>query len=58
MNENEKKQYLDENGMLFYTQRLKIVLDALLAQKANVTDLDVATGRINALDANKVDKVP
>lgn len=58
MNENEKKQYLDENGMLFYTQRLKIVLDGLLAQKANVTDLDVATGRINALDANKVDKVP
>ena len=58
MNENEKKQYLDDDGMLFYTQRLKIVLDTLLAGKADNTTVEALTNLVNGLDRNKVDKVP
>ena len=58
MNENEKKQYLDDDGMLFYTQRLKIVLDTLLAGKADNTTVEALANLVDGLDRNKVDKVP
>lgn len=57
---NEKKQYLDENGILFYTQKLKVVLDDLLAAKADKTEITEIEGIIDTLEATlatKVDKV-
>ncbi len=46
---DNRKQYMDENGVLFYTQKLKAVLDDLLAEKADGTDLTAeTTARTNA----------
>lgn len=36
---DNRKQYMDEDGVLYYTQRLKAILDDLLAEKADVTAL-------------------
>ena len=47
---DNRKQYLDENGVLYYTQRIKAVLDDLLAAKANGTDLTAETTARTAAD--------
>ena len=52
MNDN-KKYYLDEDGLLFYTQKLKALLD----QKTDVATTTEIQGLITALQNNKVDKV-
>ena len=60
MNEDVKKEYLDENGVLFYTQKLKIILDGLLAAKADASEITRIEGIIDTLETlvnNKVDKV-
>ena len=60
MNEDVKKEYLDENGVLFYTQKLKLILDELLAAKADETEITRVENLITTLEGvvnNKVDKV-
>ena len=52
MNDN-KKYYLDEDGLLFYTQKLTALLD----QKTDVETTTEIQGLITALQNNKVDKV-
>ena len=54
---NNQLKYLNEDGVLFYTQRLKAVLDQLLQTKADTTDITYLEGLINALESGKVDKV-
>lgn len=46
---DNRKQYLDEDGVLYYTQRIKDILDDLLADKADVSALsDEASTRSSA----------
>ena len=53
MNDDNKKYYLDEDGLLFYTQKLKALLD----QKTDVETTTEIQGLITALQNSKVDKV-
>ncbi len=57
---NDKKQYLDDGGVLFYTQKLKLVLDDLLAEKADETEITEIEGILDQFEqtlATKVDKI-
>lgn len=57
---NNTISYLSDDGILYYTQKLKNLLDAKLAEKADVTDVEDIEDLIDALEAaldTKVDKV-
>ena len=65
---NETKNYLSKDGVIFYTQKLKNLLDDLLAKKADKdgTEADIAEIEseiaeiqtlIDGLEESKVDKV-
>ena len=58
---NTKNYYLSKDGVLFYTQKLKAVIDELLATKADAADvageISDIEALISALESNKVDKV-
>ena len=63
MNDNTIS-YLSDDGILYYTQKLKTILDAKLAEKADETEITELEGIISALEssvnaslATKVDKV-
>lgn len=49
---NNTKLYLDDNGILFYTQKLKTLLDEEFAGKADVGDITYLNGLITALQSS------
>ena len=61
---NNTVNYLSDDGILYYTQKLKTLLDEKLAVKADKTEIEELEGIIDALEtsvnaslATKVDKV-